>query len=166
MSKIRIFALGGLNERGKNTYVVEVDESIFVFDCGLKYASGNLFGIDYIIPDFSYLVENKKRIKGVFLTHSHYENFGGVSDLVRDIPEIKIFATKFTKYNLLEDGVPSSNITEIAPNKKITFGKNSVFPLSVSHSCPDAVMFVINTKDGNKRVIKEIIIFYLIIYFY
>ena len=149
MSKIKIFSMGGLDENGKNLYVVEVDEDIFVFDCGLKYASGNLFGIDYIIPDFKYLVENKNRIKGIFLTHSHYENFGGVSDLVRDLPDVKIYATKFTKYNLLEDGVPEKNIHEINPHKKINFGENSVFPISVSHSCPDSVMYVLNTKDGS-----------------
>lgn len=149
MSKIKIFSMGGLDENGKNLYVVEVNDDIFVFDCGLKYASGNLFGIDYIIPEFSYLIENKKKIKGVFLTHSHYENFGGVSDLVREIPEIKIYATKFTKYNLTEDGVPEKNIITIVPHKKISFGENSVFPISVSHSCPDAVMYVLNTKDGS-----------------
>ena len=63
MCKIKIFGLGGLNENGKNCYVVEVDNDIFVFDAGLKYATGNLLGIDYIIPDFSYLIKNKKRIK-------------------------------------------------------------------------------------------------------
>ena len=63
MSKIKIFALGGLNENGKNMYVMEIDKDIFIFDCGLKYASGNMLGIDYIIPDYSYLVKNKKRIK-------------------------------------------------------------------------------------------------------
>ena len=149
MSKIKIFSMGGLDENGKNLYVIDVDDDLFIFDCGLKYASGNLFGIDYIIPDFTYLIENKNRIKGVFLTHSHYENFGGVADLVRDLPEVKVYATKFTKYNLLEDGVSSNNIIEITPHKKITFGKNSVFPISVSHSCPDAVMYVLNTEDGS-----------------
>lgn len=148
MSKIKIFSMGGLDENGKNLYVVEVNDDIFVFDCGLKYASGNLFGIDYIIPEYTYLINNKKRIKGVFLTHSHYENFGGVSDLVREIPDIKIYATKFTKYNLLEDGVPEKNITLVNPHKKIVFGENSIFPISVSHSCPDSVMYVLNTKDG------------------
>ena len=149
MSKIKIFSMGGLDENGKNLYVIDVDDEIFVFDCGLKYASGNLFGIDYIIPDFTYLIENKDKVKGVFLTHSHYENFGGVADLVREIPDIKIYATKFTKYNLLEDGVSENNIIEIVPHKKIDFGKNSIFPLSMSHSCPDAVMYVLNTEDGS-----------------
>lgn len=148
MSKIKIFSLGGLDENGKNTYVVEIDKSIFVLDCGLKYASGNMLGIDYIIPDFDYLIKNRKRIKGVFLTHGHYENMGGASDLVKYIPEIKLFATKFTKYVLLESGVPEKNIIEITPHKKMNFGSVSLFPITVSHSCPDSVMYVINTKDG------------------
>ncbi|MBO5095995.1 MAG: ribonuclease J [Bacilli bacterium] len=148
MSKIKFFSLGGLDENGKNTYIVEVDESIFVFDCGLKYATGNLYGIDYVIPDFEYLIKNKNRIKGIFLTHGHYENMGGVADFLTDCPNIKVFATKFTKYILLEDGVDPKNIVEIVPHKKINFGKISVFPISVSHSSPDSVMYVLNTPDG------------------
>ncbi len=148
MSKIKIMALGGLNENGKNTYVVEVDESIFVFDCGLKYANENLFGIDYIIPDFSYLIKNRKRIKGLFITHGHNENMGAVYDLVKDIPQLKIYATKFTKYMLINLGVNSKNIIEILPHKKINFGTCSIFPISISHSAPDSVMYVLNTKDG------------------
>ena len=74
------------------------DNSLYVFDCGLKYANENLYGIDYVIPDFTFLKENKDRIKGVFITHGHYEQMGGVPDLVKDLPNIKIYATKFTKY--------------------------------------------------------------------
>ena len=65
MSKIKIFALGGLNENGKNMYVVDVDENIFVFDAGLKYPSGNMLGVDYIIPKFDYLIKNKKKIRAM-----------------------------------------------------------------------------------------------------
>jgi len=148
MSKIKIFSLGGLDESGKNTYCIEVDKDLFVFDCGLKYATGTSFGIDYIIPDYEYLEKNRKRIRGVFLTHGHYENMGGAADLVKTIPEVKLYATKFTKYVLLESGVPEKNIVEIVPHKKISFGRTSIFPISVNHSCPDAVMYVINTKDG------------------
>ncbi len=149
MSKIKIFSLGGLDENGKNTYIVEVDENIFVFDCGLKYATGNLYGIDYVIPDFEYIIKNKNRVKGIFLTHGHYENMGGVADLLVDCPNIKVYATKFTKYILLEEGVNPKNIIEIVPHKKIVFGKLSVFPISVSHSSPDSVMYVLNTPDGS-----------------
>ncbi len=148
MSKIKIFSLGGLDESGKNTYCIEVDKDIFVFDCGLKYATGTSFGIDYIIPDFEYLEKNRKRIKGVFLTHGHYENMGGAGDLVKILPEVKLYATKFTKYVLLESGVPEKNIIEIVPHKKLNFGRVSIFPISVNHSCPDSVMYVLNTKDG------------------
>lgn len=148
MCKINIFGLGGLDETGKNCYVVEIDEKIFVFDVGLKFATGNLLGIDYIIPDFSYLVKNKKRIQGVFITHGHQENMGGVNDLLSMIPELEIYATKYTKFTLLENGVEEKNIIEITPHKKISFDEVSIFPITVSHSCPDAVMYVINTKDG------------------
>ena len=148
MSKIKIFSLGGLDENGKNMYVMEIDKDIVIFDCGLKYASGNMLGIDYIIPDFSYLVKNKKRIKGLFITHGHLENMGGTSDLLAQIPNLKVYATKFTKYVLMENGVKENNIVEIKAHKKMNFGHVSIFPISVSHSAPDAVMYVVNTKDG------------------
>ncbi len=148
MSKIKIMGLGGLSETGKNTYVVEVDNSIFILDCGLKFATENLYGIDYIIPDFEYLVKNKKKIKGLFLTHGHYENMGATNDLVRIIPNLKVYCTKFTKYVLETDGLNPKNIVEIEPHKKLNFRDVSIFPISVSHSTPDAVMYVINTRDG------------------
>lgn len=149
MCKIKIFGLGGLNENGKNCYVVEVDDDIFVFDAGLKYATGNLLGIDYIIPDFSYLIKNKKRIKGVFITHGHQENMGSVCDLLMQIPTLKIYASKFTKFCLMEDGVNEKNIVEIKAHKKISFGECSIFPIAISHSIPDALMYVLYTKDGS-----------------
>ena len=148
MSKIKLFSLGGLDENGKNIYCVEIDKDIFIFDCGLKYASGNMLGIDYIIPDFTYLVNNRKRIKGLFITHGHYENMGAVNDLLSVIPNLKVYATKFTKYVLIDMGVNKDNIFEIKAHKKMNFGPNSIFPISVSHSSPDSVMYVINTKDG------------------
>ena len=148
MSKIKIFGLGGLSESGKNSYVIEVDDEIYVFDAGIKFASGNLLGIDYIMPDFSYLVRNRKRIKGLFITHGHKENMGAVADLIKDIPTLKVYATKFTKFELMEDGVNEANIIMIKPHRKINFGNVSIFPIAVAHSCPDAVMYVINTKDG------------------
>ena len=72
MSKIKIFALGGLNENGKNMYVVEVNKDIFVFDAGLKYDNDINLGIDYIIPNIDYLIKNRKKIKGIFLTPFKY----------------------------------------------------------------------------------------------
>lgn len=149
MCKIKIFSLGGLDEMGKNTYVVEVDEDIFIFDCGIKYATAQMFGIDYVIPDYEYLVKNKKRIKGVFITHGHYENMGAALDLIKNIPTIKLYATKYTKFVLKDLGVKDENIVLVTPHKKIKFGACSIFPITVSHSVPDAVMYCLNTPDGS-----------------
>lgn len=149
MSKIRIFGLGGLNESGKNTYVVEIDDKIFIMDCGLKYANDSMYGIDYIIPNYKYLIDNKDKVVGLFITHAHLENMGGVEDLLRDLPELKIYCTKYTKEYLLLEGINEKNIVEIKAHKKISFKDISIFPINVSHSVPDAVMYVINTKDGS-----------------
>ena len=153
MSKIKIFALGGLNENGKNMYVVDVDKNIFVFDAGLKYGNDKMLGIDYIIPNMDYLIKNKKNIKGVFITHGHDSNMGAICDLVRMIPDIKIYATKYTmnmiKRDLLEDGITEANLSEIRPHHKLDFGKDlAMFPISVTHSIPDSILYVLYTKDG------------------
>ena len=152
MSKINIFALGGLNEKGKNMYVVEVNKDIFIFEAGLKYASDDLLGIDYIIPSFDYLVDNKDRIIGLFITHGHDEQIGAISDLLSYIPDIKIYAGKFTleiiKQDLEEDN-KKANLIEISAHKKIVFGNNSIFPIQVSHALPDSFLYVLNTNDGS-----------------
>ena len=148
MEKIRIFGLGGLDEMGKNTYVIEINDAIFVFDCGLKYAENNMYGIDYIIPDYEYLIKNKTKIKGVFITHGHYENMGAAADLTRIIPGIKFYATHYTKFVLMDLGVKEESIVEIVPNKSLKFDGITIFPLPVSHSVPGAVMYSINTSHG------------------
>ncbi len=153
MSKIKIFALGGLNEDGKNMYVVNVDKDIFIFDAGLKYPKDRLLGIDYIIPDYTYLKENIKRIKGIFLSHGHESNIGAISDILMDLPSIPIYALNYTmeilKMQLALDKVEAKNLHVIKPNMKLTFGDNSIFTLRVTHSIPDATLYVLNTKDGS-----------------
>ena len=152
MSKIKIFDLGGLNENGKNMYVVNVDEDIFVFDAGLKYDNDINLGIDYIIPNFDYLEKNKKNIKGIFLTHGHDGNMGAVPDIIEKIPSIPIYGTKLTldivKQDTAKGVVEKANFIEIKPHNKIDFGKNSIFPISVTHSIPSAVCYVLYTPDG------------------
>ena len=152
MSKINIFALGGLNEEGKNMYVVKVDKDIFVFDAGLKYASDKLLGVDYVIPDFSYLKENIKYIKGLFITHAHEKNMGAVCDILKEIPNLKVYAPKFTidilKKELDDEKINYKSLNIIDPHKKISFGKNSIFPVRLTHSIPDNVGYALNTHDG------------------
>ena len=96
MSKINIFGLGGLNENGKNMYVIEVDDSIFVFEAGLQYADEHTLGIDYVIPNIDYLKNNVNKIRGIFLTHGHDENVGAIVDIVDLLDNVKIYASKFT----------------------------------------------------------------------
>ena len=152
MSKINIFALGGLNEEGKNMYVIKVDKDIFVFDAGLKYASDKLLGVDYVIPDFSYLKENIKYIKGLFITHAHEKNMGAVCDILKEIPNLKVYAPKFTidilKKELDDEKINYKSLNIIDPHKKISFGKNSIFPVRLTHSIPDNVGYALNTHDG------------------
>ena len=101
MSKINIFALGGLNENGKNMYVVKVDNDIFVFEAGLQYADEHILGIDYVIPNITYLKDNKEYIKGIFLTHGHDENVGAIADIIDLLPNVNIYASRFT-YNIVK----------------------------------------------------------------
>ena len=133
-------------------YVVKVDSDIFIFDAGLKYASDKLLGVDYVIPSFDYIKENLKNIKGLFITHGHEKNMGSVCDILREIPTLKVFATKFTanilKKELEDSGIKYKSLIEIDPHKKINFGKNSIFPVRLTHSIPDNVGYALNTLDG------------------
>ena len=152
MSKIKIFSLGGLNENGKNMYVIEVDKNIFVIDAGIKYADEHMLGIDYIIPNIEYLKENKKRIKGIFLTHGHYENSGAVGDLINNLSGVPIYGSKFTidllKKELEMEKIATDSLVEIQPYKTLVFGKVKIFPVGLSHSMPDNLGYAIYTKDG------------------
>lgn len=152
MSKIKIFALGGLNEDGKNMYVVEADHDIFIFDAGLKYADDKMLGVDYIIPNYDYIKKNRKNIKGIFITHGHYDNMGALSEILKEVPDLPIYGTSFTmeiiKDDLLADNLSVKNLRVIKPHRKINFGKNSIFPISLTHMVPDNVGYVLYTPDG------------------
>ena len=152
MSKIKIFSLGGLNENGKNMYVIEVDKDIFVIDAGLKYADEHMLGIDYVIPNIEYLISNKKRVKGIFLTHGHFENNGAVADIIKDLNGVNIYGSKFTidllRKELEQDRISSNSLVEIQPYKLLNFGKVKIFPVGLTHSIPDNLGYAIYTKDG------------------
>lgn len=152
MSKIKIFGLGGLNENGKNMYIVDVDDNIFVFDAGLKYPGSNMLGVDYIIPNFDYLKENKDRICGIFITHGHDGNMGALPDILNEMPDIPVYATKFTmnliKKELEWKNVKATKLKEIRPHSKIDVANFSIFPIEVTHSIPEAVLYVLYTDDG------------------
>ena len=152
MSKINIMSLGGLNENGKNIYTVNIDGKILIFDCGIKYAPDKVYGIDYVIPDFSYLVKNKENIVGLFISHPHHENMGALTDLLKLIPELQVYASPYTceiiKMQCAEEKVQIKNLNVIPAHKKIDFKNFSVFPFNVTHSSPETYGFSVNTEDG------------------
>lgn len=150
MAKTRIFSLGGLNEVGKNMYIVEVDRNIYVFDAGFKYGYGDVYGVDYILPDFEYLKANIKRIKGLFLSHAHDLNFGAVVDIIKELPDLKVFGSNFTieilkrrMVNLKHD-----NLFVLKAHKPVFIGACKVFPINVTHSVPEAFAYALYTDDG------------------
>ena len=152
MSKINIFSLGGLNENGKNMYVIEVDNDLFVIEAGLQYADEHTLGIDYFIPNIEYLKNNKERIKGIFLTHGHNENVGAIPDIEAIIGHVPIYGSKFTlnmvKEELISVGLKTDNLILVKENKIIDFGSVRITPISLSHSIPDNYGYAIYTKDG------------------
>ena len=147
-----MFSLGGLDENGKNMFVIEIDKNIFVFEAGLKYADEFTLGIDYIIPNISYLKENKKRIKGIFLTHGHDENVGALSDIVPVLDNVLIYGSKYTldvvKREFENYNIISNNLREIKAYMPLEIGKVKIFPVNLSHSAPDNFGYAIYTKDG------------------
>lgn len=152
MSKIKLFSLGGLDENGKNMFVVEVDKEIFVFEAGIKYADEFTLGIDYVIPNINYLKENKKRIKGIFLTHGHEENVGALPDIMPGLPKVPIYASKYTLDIVRKEfetyNIDTSSLIEIRANIPLEVGKIKIFPINLSHSAPDNFGYAIYTKDG------------------
>ncbi len=152
MSKINIMSLGGLNENGKNLYTVKVDDKLFIFDCGMKYAPDKMYGVDYVIPDFEWLLEHKNEIVGLFISHPHRENMGALTDLIKELPDVNVYASNYTceiiKYECENEKVEIKNLHTIKAHRKIDFDDISIFPFSVTHSSPETLGYCINTPDG------------------
>lgn len=154
MSKIKIIPIGGVRENGKNMYIAEVDDAIFVLDCGLQYPENEYLGIDTIIPDFSYLEENVDRVAGVFLTHGHADAIGALPYFLEKI-EVPVFGTKLT-IELAKLSVHSYEPTKkfkefhvIDEQTEIDFGTVTVSFFKTTHSIPDSVGICLNTPEGN-----------------
>ncbi|MGG5328969.1 metallo-beta-lactamase [Enterococcus sp. AZ163] len=144
----------GVRENGKNMYVVEVDNDIFVLDCGLKYPENELLGIDIVIPDFTYLIENADRVAGVFLTHGHADAIGALPYLVSEV-NVPVFGTELTielaKLSV-KDNEDSKNFKDfhvIDEHTEIDFGSASVSFFRTTHTIPDSVGISLKTDEGN-----------------
>ena len=149
---IRMIPLGGLNEIGKNITVYECQGDMFVVDCGLSFPDSDMFGVDLVIPDFTYIIENKDKIKGIVITHGHEDHIGALPYLLKEV-NLPIYATRLTKgliENKLEEHSLKSvvEINIIQPGDRLQMGCMTVVPIHVNHSIPDAVGLAIESPAG------------------
>ncbi len=151
-SNLLIFALGGVGEIGKNMYVIECDDDIVVVDAGLKFPEEEMLGIDMVIPDITYLVENRERVRGIIITHGHEDHIGGLSYVLRHL-QVPVYATKLT-LGLIEAKLKEAGILNetkrylINSDSEITLGEIKATFFRTNHSIPDCVGVCLETAEG------------------
>ena len=150
--QLKIIPLGGLNEIGKNMTVYEYGGEIIVVDCGMAFPGDDMYGIDCVIPDVSYLVKHKNRIRGMFITHGHEDHIGAVPYILKKV-NIPIYCTRLTagliRLKLEEHGLlKSTKIVTVESGMTVKAGKFSVEFIHVNHSIADSVAFAIHTGLG------------------
>jgi Predicted hydrolase of the metallo-beta-lactamase superfamily len=150
-SSLKIIPLGGLGEVGMNMTVYETEGRIIVVDCGVLFPEDDLLGIDLIIPDFSYLMENRDRILGLFLTHGHEDHIGGVPYFLREF-DVPVLGTPLT-LGLLESKLRQTRkadempkLISLTPRQEYLMGPFGVEPVRITHSIADGVAFAIRTS--------------------
>ena len=149
---IHIYPLGGLGEVGKNMTVYECNGDMIIVDCGLVFPDSEMYGVDMVIPDFTFVVQNKDRIKGLLITHGHEDHIGSIPYLLQKF-DLPIYGTRLTcgliRNKLEEFGLAGkTKFVEITPKQKIKLGCFTVEPIHVNHSIPDAVAFAIDSPAG------------------
>ncbi|WP_203332666.1 ribonuclease J [Planococcus beigongshangi] len=149
---IRVIPLGGVGEIGKAMYVIEIDEDIFVVDSGLMFPEDEMLGVDIVIPDVSYLEENKDRVKGIFLTHGHEDAIGSIAYLLKKV-QAPVYGSKLTiglaKEHVKEQGsLKQVKFFEVTNKSRMNFDSTHVTFFHTTHSIPDAFGIVFHTSEG------------------
>lgn len=149
---IRVIPLGGVGEIGKSMYVIEIDEELFVVDSGLMFPETEMLGIDIVIPDITYLEENKERVKGIFLTHGHEDAIGSIAYVLKKI-KAPVYGSKLTialaKEHLKELPAPYQvKFFEVTSNSRMNFNSTYVTFFHTTHSIPDSLGIVFHTSEG------------------
>ena len=149
--KVQIIPLGGLGEIGKNMTVFRYGDDIILIDAGLMFPEEDMLGIDLVIPDITYLLENKDKVKAIFLTHGHEDHIGALPYVLKQI-DVPVYGTALTlgilQGRLRENNVSDNNLVTIKPGDKINVGAFNLEFIRVNHSIPDAISIVIKTPIG------------------
>ncbi len=163
MSKIRIFALGGLDEDGKNMYIVENGNDIFAIECGMKYPGADQLGIEMIIPDFEYLKENADRVKGVFITHGHDDVIGALANLLKEV-KVPVYMAPLTAKlfdrRAKKEGLKDYEIHRVRRNGQFKIGQTEIRTFGTTQSIADGFGVAIRTEDGYVVYTSEFIVDY------
>ena len=163
MSKIRIFALGGLDEDGKNMYIVENGNDIFAIECGMKYPGADKLGIEMIIPDFEYLKENADRVKGVFITHGHDDVIGALANLLK-VVKVPVYMAPLTaklfERRAKKEGLKDYEIHRVRRNGQFKIGQTEIRTFGTTQSIADGFGVAIRTEDGYVVYTSEFIVDY------
>lgn len=150
--QMKVYPLGGLGEIGKNMTVYECAGEMMIVDCGSLFPDSEMYGIDLVIPDFTFVEQNRDKIKGIVITHGHEDHIGALPYLLREI-NLPLYATRLTigliQNKLEEHGLLSStDIRLMSPRQKFQVGGFTIDPIHVNHSIPDAVSLAIECKAG------------------
>ncbi len=152
-SPVQIYALGGLGEVGKNIYCIENDTTILIIDCGVMFPDDSMPGIDYVVPDFTHLVENQNKIKGLVITHGHEDHIGGIPFILKQVNIPVIYAPKIAvaliQHKLEDNRIPTrTTLKEYDEDTVLKMGDFKVEFYHVTHSIPDSFGMCITTPQG------------------